>query len=197
MIIQTQLLPISLRRSGKKNDGIKYLVCHDTGGPNATAQNEVDYYTKSAFEMEASAHYFVDDLGAIMCIPENECAWHVRYSAGIAPNVKGSFANDVALGIELCYFPSNIPRSKAAYENYTTLIASLCKRYVLEPSRDLVGHYKLDPSRRTDPINAFRYIGKTWEQFVLDVQIKLDPPTPLSADKFSILMNLLRSWLKK
>lgn len=173
MQTKTELLPISKRRSGIKNDGIKYIVAHDTGGPMATAQDEVNYYIKSANDLEASAHYFVDDVGAIMCIPEDEKAWHVHYNAGIAPNLAPTFANDVALGIELCYFPSDPERSLKAYNNYCSLIASLCTKFNLKPLHDIVGHGTLDPTRRTDPLNAFGHINKTWGQFLVDVSTKV------------------------
>lgn len=168
MQTKTQLLPISERRPGIKNLGISYIVCHDTGTAQANAQTEVDYYVTSDNQMQASAHYFVDDVAAIMCIPEEEKAWHVRYDAGIAPNVAGNFANDHALGIELCYFPSDAARSHAAYENYCNLIAQLCVKYSIPLTR-LAQHAQLDPTRRTDPMNAFSRIGVTWAGFLSEV----------------------------
>lgn len=173
-------LPVpSQRRSGEKLDGVKYIVCHDTGNDGSTAAGNVSYYKASANEIQASAHAFVDDTGAIWCIPENEKAWHVRYSAGIAPNLAPTFANDVALGIELC-FGSTWAKSKnlAAYANYVTLIASLCKKYSLDPTKALIAHGALDPSRRTDPYNAFSHINKLWLAFIADVKtamITVDP----------------------
>ena len=31
------------------------------------------------------------------------------------------------------------------------------------------GHYKLDPTRRSDPLNAFSIIGKDWNSFLIDL----------------------------
>lgn len=172
MQITQKYIPVpSLRRSGIKINPIKYIVCHDTGNDGSTAAGNVNYYITSANVEEASAHVFVDDIGAIWCIPETEKAWHVRYSAGIAPNVSPTFMNDCALSVELCFGSTwKKERNLASYMNYVTLIASLCKKYSLNPDTALVPHAKLDPTRRTDPYNAFGYTGKLWAQFVKDVK---------------------------
>lgn len=177
MQITQKLLPVlSLRRPGIKINPIRYIVCHDTGNDGSTAIGNVNYYIASANDQEASAHAFVDDTGVIWCIPEIEKAWHVRYNAGIAPNLAPTFMNDVALGIELC-FGSGWPKTRnlAAYANYVALIASLCKKYGLNPDTALVAHGKLDPTRRTDPYNAFGYTAKMWLGFVADVKTAMIP----------------------
>lgn len=165
--IITKLLPISLRRSGLPIGPIKFIVCHDTGNTGSTAEGNIDYYIKTAQEMQASAHYFVDDKEIICCIPETEKAWHVRYISPIDNQMYMADANDDSLGIELCY-GGGIDNLKA-YQNYCALLASLCQKYSLDPMKQLVAHETLDPSRRTDPINAFNHTGKTWDQFLVDV----------------------------
>jgi len=175
MTIQTKLIPIgTLRRSGLKNTGVKFIVCHDTGNDSSTAEGNVNYYINSANEMSASAHAFVDDKGVIECIPLDEKAWHVRYGQPQDNELFGLDSNDAALGVELCYTTKGNFDSKKAYENYVEYIVSLLKKYSLNETK-LVGHHRLDPGRRTDPINAFSKIGKTWEAFILDVKSKLAP----------------------
>lgn len=175
MNIQTNLLPVpSKRRSGQKIGPIKFIVCHDTGNDGSTASGNVSYYKKSADEESASAHAFIDDTGVIWCIPETEKAWHVRYVSPIDNQLYQSEANDDAFGFELCFGSSWTPqRNLLAYNNYVELIASMCDKYKLDPTKQLVAHATLDPSRRTDPLNAFKYIGKTWQQFVSDVNGKI------------------------
>lgn len=170
MNIKQKYLPVpSQRRSGEKIEEITYLVCHDTGSNGSTAEENVDWYIKSANDLQASAHAFVDDQGVIECIPLSEKAWHVRYNAGIAPNLQGNFANDHAIGIELCYSTRGNFDTHGAYKNYCEYIASLCHAYSLDMTK-LVQHTELDPTRRTDPLNAFKTIGKTWEQFLEDIR---------------------------
>ena len=177
----TKYIPINTkRRPGLKLLGVKFIVCHDTGNPNSTAMGNVNYYIKSANEITASAHVFIDDKEVICCIPLDEKAYHVRRIVTTDNALYGVDAIDWSLGIELCYFPSDILRSKAAYFKYVAYIAELCKNFTLSLPDALVGHYKLDPARRADPLNAFRYINKTWEQFIEDVknEIKLDEKLP-------------------
>lgn len=170
MEITQKLIPIGTkRRSGIKNLGVKFIVCHDTGNAGSTALQNVDYYIKSANEMQASAHTFVDDKVILNCIPEDEKAWHVRYGVTGDNKEYGDDANDIALGVELCYPKNNNFDGLKAYSNYCKYIAYLCIKYGLDYKTKLESHAKLDPTRRTDPLNAFSKIGKTWEQFIIDV----------------------------
>lgn len=169
MNITQKYLPINTkRRSGLPMSSVKFGVAHDTGNLNSTALQNVDYYIKSANEIEASAHAFVDDKGVIECIPFTEKAYHVRRVIDVDNKTYGFDAIDYALGIELCYF-DDLERSKTAYNNYVEYWSTLCSKYNLNPTTDIIGHYKLDPTRRTDPLNAFKRINKTWEDFIKDI----------------------------
>ena len=168
MIIQ-KYLPIStLRRSGFKLLGVKFITAHDTGNLNSTALQNVDYFIKSANEIQASAHTFIDDVNIIECIPSDEKAYHVRRASEIDNSIYGVDAIDWALAVELCYF-TDLERSKIAYNNYVEYIKGLCTKYALNPATAIIGHYTLDPIRRTDPLNAFKRINITWEQFIKDL----------------------------
>ena len=167
------LIPIKTkRRSGIKNNGIKFIVAHDTGNPNTTAKNNVNYFRNSANDMSASAHYFVDDIDVIICIPEDEKAWHVWYSVDTDNKLYNADANDSSIGVELCYFPNDRARTQKAYDNYVVLIKELFRKY---KTTNISGHFQLDPTRKVDPMNAFKIIGKTWDMFIKDLSIT--PPT--------------------
>ena len=173
--IKNQLIPIGTkRRSGKKISKVIFFVDHDTGNADSTAQNNVDYYINSANTMSASAHMFVDDLGGIMCVPcfENaEKAWHVLYDRLEDNKLYGDDANDVAIGMELCYFPNDKIRNLKAYNNYIEIAADLCKFHNVSPTKRS-GHFELDPARRSDPNNALKYIGKTYSDMKKDIVAK-------------------------
>lgn len=192
--IKTQLLPNkSKRRSGLKMNGVRFVVLHDTGNPNSTAQNNVTYYTNSCNETEASAHIFVDDKEAIMCIPcldSPEKAWHVLYNKPYDNQIWGCDANDNAIGVELCYFPNDKTRSLKAYQNYIEIVAYLMDFHKIGVKCS--GHEQLDPQRKTDPSNALKYIGKTYNNLVSDItseynklQTKIDLDLIKSVDKLN------------
>lgn len=180
-----QYLPTNtLRRSGKNLNGVRFIVCHDTGNEGSTALGNVAYYTRSANEVQASAHTFIDDKNIIECIPQTEKAWHVRYSVPGDNEMYQSDANDYALGIELCH--GGGVDNKKAYNNYVEYIAFLCKIYALNPTKKLVAHCVLDPMRRSDPLSAFKLINKTWPEFIGDVckQMGIPAPVTIPADVF-------------
>ena len=170
MLIQKYIPSNTLRRSSRPLLGVRFIVAHDTGTVNATALNFADRFIKTANDVQASAHAFVDDINIVECIPQTERALHVRSAPEIDNFIFGVDANDYALGVELCYFDS-LERSKLAYTQYVDYIKGLHAKYKLDPLKCVVGHYKLDPEKRTDPINAFKRIGVTWEQFIKDLTI--------------------------
>lgn len=179
-IIRDYITSGTKRRSGLKNKGIKFLVAHDTGNPNSTAWQNVNYFKNSANEMSASAHTFIDDLNVIECIPLDEKAWHVWYSVPTDNNKYSVDANDCSIGVELCYFPDDKARTQKAYDNYVKYVGDLCITYKLDPINQISGHFELDPSRKTDPMNALSIINKSFNDCLRDINkyINNKIPTP-------------------
>lgn len=167
----------SKRRSGLKMNKVTFFVDHDTGNPNSTAQNNVDYYCRTYDESSTSAHAFIDDKGVIICVPchknTKEKAWHVRYDKPQDNALYGVDANDEAIGFELCYFPGDMARSKKAYDNYIEFAAMMCIEHNV-PAKKRSGHFQLDPERRSDPNNALKYIGKTYADMQKDIAKKVE-----------------------
>lgn len=169
--IETKYLtPKSLRRPAIPMTKVSFGVLHDTGNKNSTATNNVDYYQRSRNEMEASAHTFIDDKHIIECIPLltalPEKAWHVRYNVTADNQKFGDDANDIAGGVELCY-GDNI-EFEEAYKRYVWYNAYMAYKFKFAPTR-FIGHHLLDPSRKTDPVNALKTGGKTYEQLLKDI----------------------------
>ena len=162
----------TLRRSGIKITGGKprFGVLHDTGNPQSTAKGNVSYYKNSANTMSASAHTFIDDKHIIECIPMTtgtpEKAWHVIYDKPLDNQMFGDDANDIAVGIELC-FGTNI-NFEEAYKRYLWYSAYCAYKFGYSPTK-YVGHHILDPQRKTDPVNALKRYGKTYEQLLKDI----------------------------
>lgn len=169
--ITQSMLPLpSKRRSGKLMPSVRFLVAHDTGNPRSTARNNVSFYTRTAQEVSASAHLFVDDKEIIECVPafaNAEKAWHVWYSTPIDNELYGVNANDCAIGIEYCY--GNNINADEAYKRYVWVMAKLCRQYMLKPDRDIVGHHFLDPARKTDPVTGLAQSRRSYEQLIRDV----------------------------
>lgn len=170
-IVQRYLTGPSQRRPSIPLETCKFIVAHDTGNPGSTAAGNVSYYESSRNKMSASAQIFVDDVEIIECIPfltsAPEKAWHVVYNTPVDDHLYGADANDAAGGVELCYGGGiNIYE---AYKRYIWVLAYSCYRYGLDPAIDIAGHHIIDPQRKVDPMNALRILGKTFQDFILDV----------------------------
>ena len=171
--ITPQYLPVTTkRRPGQPiAPAVKFIVAHDTGNAGSTARNNVDYYTRSANDMYASAHIFVDDKEIIECIPAltgaPEKAWHVRYDVPKDNELYGFEANDTAIGVEYCY-GTNI-NADEAYARYVWVLAKICKQFNLTPPAAITGHFILDPTRRSDPVSGLAASNRTYEQLLADV----------------------------
>jgi N-acetylmuramoyl-L-alanine amidase len=152
-------------RSGEKLEEVKFIVSHSTGNPGSTAYENRNYFNNH--QPSASAHTFIDDRYILEIIPLNEKAWHVLYRTPTDNRMFGADANDAAIGVELCY-GGNINFTEA-YNRYVWYHAYLCRKFNLSPSKHIVSHRTLDPERRTDPFDAFRLYGITWDGFIADV----------------------------
>ncbi|MNI28634.1 N-acetylmuramoyl-L-alanine amidase [compost metagenome] len=170
-IVQRYLTGPSKRRPCIPLQSCRFMVAHDTGNPGSTAAGNVSYYERSRNDDEASAHIFVDDIQIIECIPflalDPEKAWHVRYNPPIDNAMYGADSNDAAGGVELC-FGGNIDLNES-YKRFVWVLAYSCWRYGLDAATDIVGHYTLDPSRKVDPVNSLKQLGKTFTDLIADV----------------------------
>ncbi|GAS82026.1 N-acetylmuramoyl-L-alanine amidase, CwlA [Paenibacillus amylolyticus] len=159
------------RRSGIKNQGISFIVAHDTGNDGSTAAGNVNYYMNSANVQSASAHTFIDDKVIIECVPLTEKAWHVLYNVKTDNDLYGFDSNDRAIGVELCY--SNKKGSinnTESYKRYVWYMAYLCNKFKLDPLKCISGHNELDPNRKSDPYkNALKIMGISKTKFLNDV----------------------------
>lgn len=166
--------PSARRRGYPMFPGVRFVVAHDTGNPNSTAAQNVAYFARTANPTNSeisSVHFFVDDTHIIECVPVLNCtpekAWHVLSTAQGNNRLFGFHANDAAVGIEYC-FGTNI-HADQAYRRYVWLIAYVCYQFQLDPSTAVVGHFMLDPHRKTDPVTGLAHSRRNYEQLLRDV----------------------------
>jgi N-acetylmuramoyl-L-alanine amidase len=162
----------SRRRSGRAMfPGVRFVVAHDTGNQGSTASANVAYLERTCDKEGASAHLFVDDREILECIPAltgpPEKAWHVRRGSGADGLHFGSDADDAAIGVEYCFGREIDPDE--AYRRYVWVIAYACHHHALDPAAAVVGHFFLDPERRTDPCTGLARSRRTYEGLLRDV----------------------------
>ena len=76
---------------------VRYIVMHYTANNGDTARNNCDYYHRVG-RLQASAHYFVDEHGAMQSVREGDTAWHCGARAYWHPECR----NANSIGIEMC-----------------------------------------------------------------------------------------------
>ena len=167
-------LPIGTRRSGQKLTSGKpvFAVAHDTGNPNTSAQDNINYYKNSYnidWSLVASAHIFVDDKECVVCIPVTEKAWHVLYNTTIDNNWYGIDANDGAFGVEGSYFDDKA-RSKKSLDNMARVMAYLVNYWKIDYKTEVPGHQDIQ-SDKVDPGNLLQAAGYTRNISNFDKQV--------------------------
>ncbi|WP_411912793.1 peptidoglycan recognition protein family protein [Staphylococcus pettenkoferi] len=162
--VEYQYLPLGTRRYGEKlaTNGHKpvFLVAHDTGNPNTSAQDNVNYYRNTYnvdWDHVASAHIFVDDKKAIVCVPLDEKAWHVLYNAQTDNTWYHIDANDGSVGTEISYF-SDRKRSIKSLDNGARVLAYLAKKFKINYKTHMPGHQDIQADKQ-DPGNLLAACG--------------------------------------
>ena len=76
---------------------VRYIVMHYTANTGDTARNNCDYYHRVG-GLQASAHYFCDEYGAMQSVLECDTAWHCGARAYSHPECR----NANSFGFEMC-----------------------------------------------------------------------------------------------
>ncbi|MFC7560275.1 N-acetylmuramoyl-L-alanine amidase family protein [Paenibacillus farraposensis] len=153
-----------------------FLVAHDTDNPGASADNHYDYFN-NLVDRSASAQTFIDDKKILEIIPAGtgpdpaEKAWHVLYNVTTDNELYGDDANDIALGVELC-FGGKI-NTLEAYKRFVWYLAYCCDKWSINPHTHIPSHKQLDPARKRDVDQALATIGKTLKDLIYDVESEL------------------------
>ena len=126
---------------------VRYIVLHYTAGNGDTARNNCDYYHRVG-GLQASAHYFCDEYGAMQSVREGDTAWHCGAEAGRRywhPECR----NANSIGIEMC----SRKRADGSYyilpetvANAAALAREIMQRYGID-TEHVVRHYDVTGKR--------------------------------------------------
>lgn len=126
---------------------VRYIVMHYTANNGDTARNNCDYYHRVG-GLQASAHYFCDEHGAMQSVREGDTAWHCGAEAGRRywhPECR----NANSIGIEMC----SRKRADGSYyikpetvANAATLAKDIMQRYGID-TEHVVRHYDVTGKR--------------------------------------------------
>ncbi len=128
---------------------ISALVLHYTGMP--TAESALELLCSPIAEV--SAHYFVDEDGAVLqLVPEERRAWH----AGASFWAGETDMNSASVGVEIVH-PGHIdprPFPDAQIEAVIALCRDICERRRIAADR-VLAHSDIAPRRKIDPGEFF------------------------------------------
>lgn len=162
-IKQMHLTQNAYSRPGTKMGKVKGIVIHYVGNVGSSAEANRNYFENLKLGQKmsngeyrfASSHYIVGLKGEIIeCVPETEVAYHA------------SSANKDHIGIEVCHPTADGKFSEVTYAALIELIIDICKRYSLNPLRDVIRHY--DVTGKDCPRYYVKNI-EAWEQLKKDV----------------------------
>ena len=114
------------------------IAVHYVGNAGSTAQGNRNYFEslkegkrdKNGNLIYASSHYIVGlDGEVIQCIPESEISYATNE------------ANYYSISIENCHAKADGKFNEKTLKSLRELCAELCKRYGLDPMRDIIRHY--------------------------------------------------------
>ena len=123
---------------------VRYIVMHYTANNGDTAKNNCDYYHRVG-GLQASAHYFCDEHGAMQSVRECDTAWHCGARAYWHPECR----NANSIGIEMC----SRKRADGSYyikpetvANAAALARDIMQRYGIDTDH-VLRHYDVTGKR--------------------------------------------------
>ena len=123
---------------------VRYIVMHYTANDGDTARNNCDYYHRVG-GLQASAHYFCDEHGAMQSVRECDTAWHCGARAYWHPECR----NGNSIGIEMC----SRKRADGSYyikpetvANAAALAREIMQRYGID-TEHVLRHYDVTGKR--------------------------------------------------
>lgn len=123
---------------------VRYIVMHYTANNGDTAKNNCDYYHRVG-GLQASAHYFCDEHGAMQSVREGDTAWHCGARAYWHPECR----NGNSIGIEMC----SRKRADGSYyikpetvANAAALAKGIMQRYGID-TEHVLRHYDVTGKR--------------------------------------------------
>lgn len=130
--------------SAGRTQPVQYIVMHYTANNGDTARNNCDYYHRVG-GLQASAHYFVDEYGAMQSVREVDTAWHCGARAYWHPECR----NANSIGIEMC----SRKRADGSYyikpetvANAAALAKDIMQRYGIDTDH-VLRHYDVTGKR--------------------------------------------------
>lgn len=170
------LTPNKYSRPGTRMKKIKGVVIHWVANANTSAKANRNFFEsrKEGGKGYGSAHYIIGLDGTLLsAIPDEEMAYHVgakSYTARALDRLS-SYPNNCTIGIECTHIDDSGLMTKHTYEALVSLTSDLCRRYSLNPLKDLYRHFDITGK---DCHKWFVDNPTEWERFKAKVNKELN-----------------------
>ena len=168
-IIKMLLTPNRFSRPQTPLRQVAKIAVHYVGNPGSSARGNRNYFEslKNGQGIYASSHYIIGlDGEIIQCIPENEWSYATND------------LNCCSISIENCHPKADGKFTEQTQVSLTELCADLCKRYNLDPMKDIVRHYdvtgKLCPLYWVKHPQDFLYFKQAVKKLMQEDEINMD-----------------------
>ncbi len=131
-IQQMFLTPNEYSRPGFKLKKVTAIAVHYVGNAGSSAKANRNYFEnlKDTKDRKVSSHFIVGLSGEIIqCIPPDEWSYCTNQ------------ANGYSISIECCHPDSTGKFNAATEKSLAELCAYLCKKFGLDPEKDIIRHY--------------------------------------------------------
>jgi flagellum-specific peptidoglycan hydrolase FlgJ/N-acetylmuramoyl-L-alanine amidase CwlA len=147
---------------GSRSSTPTWIVIHDTGGPNQSAQSIQEYFAGGAEGRQASADFAVDDSDIIQCVDDDHYSYNCGDDEGDGRHLNGC-TNESSIGIEMCVLSSSGSYDDAyvsdtTQQNTIKLVRYLMSKYSIGID-NICRHY--DVSHKICPGTFYK--GGTWQ----------------------------------
>lgn len=155
-----KILAHSSNYTADRNKSIKYIVVHYTGNNGDSASGNCNYFRNA--NRNASAHYFVDELGLWQSVLDENTAWH----CGTNGKYKHSDCrNNNSIGVELCSKKDSEGKyyfKDETLKNAVKLIKNLMKKYNVDIN-NVIRHYDVTGKICPEPMVKNEVLWKNFK----------------------------------
>lgn len=118
------------------------VVVHYVGNAGSSAMGNRNYFESGSAGAQVSSHFIIGLNGEILrCVPENEVAYHAGIANGPQWSEMAKTNNFRFIGIECCHPSADGKFNAYTIASLTWLAADLCRRFKLDPTKDVYRHY--------------------------------------------------------
>ena len=161
-IIDGRLPKTGNYRRGRQTNRIEYIVIHYTANKGDSALNNTKYFAN--YTVEASAHYFVDEIGVYTSVPVADTAWHCggKKLSGDGASKYGKCTNSNSIGIEMCLLDKSGNIRDKVVKNTIELTKWLMVEYDI-PAENVIRHW--DVTNKACPKHFIGNNNALWNDF--------------------------------